>query len=432
MKRNNLRRIVAAAAALALIPVMASGNASATPAVVGSQGMAKGRLLQADGRPAAGALVDVYAQPVETAEHHFNQGDSGTLTMVGQVRADHQGRYAAAVKRASLTPFRGPGGNVNLLLIARDASGHTASMSFGLAPVAPVADKTAESGALSAEGPALEPVAISDLTLDTPDQTVAANSSPGATVPAAAGRGGDPATELGDPGAEEPKKWVLPLPSTDPFVNGTGGSANVASPSIVVCSWILVSDLGPKTVWVGGTYVRATGVSADLQYSSGASSSLGVGVSTTGAYGSYSASGTMSIASTGSIDYPTNYGFQHDYTQFVYGKYGYSCDIYPGYKQYQVRARYWAGGASTYSPSTAPSVPYCLSYGSGVTVTQQTSMAYTFSTGADTSGSIGIDLSSQSGYSSTLKLVFRFTATRHLCGTNGYPGASPGRLVAQV
>lgn len=96
----------------------------------------------------------------------------------------------------------------------------------------------------------------------------------------------------------------------------------------VVCGWSLVSDLGNKTVWVGGTHVKATGVSADLQYQSGASSSLGI-------------------------------------------------------------------------------------------------------TGADTSGSIGIDLSSRTGYTSALKLVFTFTSTRQLCGTNDFPGGSnPKRLVA--
>ena len=121
----------------------------------------------------------------------------------------------------------------------------------------------------------------------------------------------------------------------------------------------------------------------------------------------------------------------HDSTQFRYGRYGYWCDTQPGYLKYQVYARYWSGGSSTYAPSTSPSAPYCVSNTANTTFTKSTTTADNFSTGADTSGSIGIDLSSRTGYTSALKLVFKFTSTRQPCGTNDFPGGSnPKRLVA--
>jgi hypothetical protein len=123
-------------------------------------------------------------------------------------------------------------------------------------------------------------------------------------------------------------------------------------------------------------------------------------------------------------------GRQHDYTYFNYDKYLVGCT---GSMKYQVRATSWVGGASTWVPPTAPTANYCLSYAKGTTFTKDTTTAYNFSSGADLSGAIGIDLSARTGYSSSAKVKFVFGATRHLCGTNGYPGSTtPSRLVAKA
>ena len=60
--------------------------------------------------------------------------------------------------------------------------------------------------------------------------------------------------------------------------------------------------------------------------------------------------------------------------------------------------------------------------------------AKTHTTGSDVSAAIGIDLSSQSGYTSSSKVSFSFSSTRHLCGTTDYPGAdkNSGLLVGKA
>lgn len=430
------RRAVAACAAIAVaLLAQAPSLAQAAPTTAGTQGLAKGRLVHPDGTPAAGAIVTLYAMPVETAQKHYAEGASGVMAALGQYRTDRNGRYAAAVKRAALAPFRDPGGNVNIQMFARDARGaNIASIGFGVEPVEPITGAAAATrlGRSAIASSPLVPVAINDLTLTTPDKSVSANSTRMALVPPTAKATGDPATRMGDPGNAPTKSWIKPMSAKDSFVNGAGATGAVASPTLSVCMWNLVKDLGNRTVWVGGTYVKATGVTADLAYNNGASSSLGMGVSTSGKYGSFSASGTRSVASNGSVDFPTNTGFQHDYTQFRYGKYGYSCDSSPGFRKYNVQARYWVGGATTYAPSLSPTANYCMPYQAGAKATQETSTAYEFSTGADISGAIGIDLSSRSGYSKAVKTVFTFKSTRKLCGTNGYPGQSPKRLVAKA
>ncbi len=54
-----------------------------------------------------------------------------------------------------------------------------------------------------------------------------------------------------------------------------------------------------------------------------------------------------------------------------------------------------------------------------------------WASGAKLGSSLGIDLSTQTGFASSASVKFEFPQTAALCGTKGYPGASPGRLVAR-
>jgi len=202
----------------------------------------------------------------------------------------------------------------------------------------------------------------------------------------------------------------------------------VAPTQIVPCGVIYQGDMGNHSVWVGGHYSTTTGVTHDLEYANGATSSLGVGVSSSGAWGSYRASGTSSVSASGTINYPATSGRQHDYTEFNYDKYLVGC---AGTNKCEVRATHWVGGGHTYVPPAAPTATHCVLHGAGEIFTLERTSAYNFSTGADVSSAIGIDLSAQTGYTASAKVTFRFAATRHLCGTNGDPGAAPSRLVAK-
>jgi hypothetical protein len=205
-----------------------------------------------------------------------------------------------------------------------------------------------------------------------------------------------------------------------------------------ICGEVLLSNLGAKAVAIGATFTGGAGRTGDLTYASGSSSSLGVGLSVSGAFGSYSSSGTVSRSSTGSVSFAPATGGRQYQTYFSYGKYGQYCypvggsydptDIYA----YKVRAIAFASGSNTISQS-APSTPSgnCVPLASGTNFTKSTTAASTFSSGVDISSAIGVDLSSRTGYNSNTKTTFTNTSgtSKQLCGVNGFPGESPGLIV---
>ncbi|MGG5751104.1 hypothetical protein ACQ3I4_00545 [Zafaria sp. Z1313] len=197
------------------------------------------------------------------------------------------------------------------------------------------------------------------------------------------------------------------------------------------CTATKLQEYSPRQVLVGTTYVQTSGVTADFQYSTGANSTVGVGVSLTGNAGTYSASGTSTLTSSSVIDFPTtgaNTKKLH-YTQFVFARFRENCGSILGTKM-KVRAVRLAGG--TYSPNASANLTggKCVTYNGGKH-TNQSSAAVTWSNGAKTAGIIGIDLSVRTGFSSAAKTVFDFKSVRRqFCGTADFPGGVPRTLYA--
>jgi hypothetical protein len=195
------------------------------------------------------------------------------------------------------------------------------------------------------------------------------------------------------------------------------------------CGWHKVSTLGPRWVNIASAYT-AGGVSAKLTYVSGASSSIGVGISVPGS-GTFSASGSVTVSSGATIGFPAVSGGAGRVwrTQFVFAKFGYRCATAP-YSSYKVQAVSFAGGASFTTPKVPPTAKWCVIKlaNTHYILDESTATSYT----ASTSGDIGINLKVTTGYSSSTKIRFDFTSGKRLCGTNGYPGETPGRLVAKV
>lgn len=131
------------------------------------------------------------------------------------------------------------------------------------------------------------------------------------------------------------------------------------------------------------------------------------------------------ISSDSSESWPTFYGATrtHYRTGFVYEKYLVECD------GYQTQVNKFAGGTTTAS-ATPPSASYCRWFMAGSTFKKYSSSAFTYSGGVDISGTIGIDLSAHTGYSTSAELKYKFNTGHDLCGTDDYPGGTPKRLVA--
>ena len=176
---------------------------------------------------------------------------------------------------------------------------------------------------------------------------------------------------------------------------------------------------------------------AQFTYGQSAESTLGIGVSATGAYGSFSLNGTRTKQSATKLDFPlvtpgTSKIWQ---TDFSYGKYPVRCNLISGsivteiVNQREARVRDWEGGTRSYNPTT-PSATYCKDYLKGAKLTRSTGSATTLNNGVNISAKIGINLSSRTGFTSTATAVYVMTANGKLCGTNAQ-ATSSGRVVGR-
>lgn len=175
-----------------------------------------------------------------------------------------------------------------------------------------------------------------------------------------------------------------------------------------------------------------TDVDHTFVYEYGAASSLGVGFSFNDVQGSWSEAGTASQSSTAQVTYPTYGNGQGVYyeTEFVYGLFQ-DEDACSGW---DAQPTGYAGGAITSVSDQAPGTvkAHCVVQQPNSTFTKTTTLAVEWTDGLNIAAALGIDLSTQTGYSSTASVVFRFHALRDLCGTDGLPGgSSPSQLVAR-
>lgn len=180
---------------------------------------------------------------------------------------------------------------------------------------------------------------------------------------------------------------------------------------------------------VGEIYTgpNATG---DFVYLSGSSSTVGVGYSTSGNYGTWSLSGTTTKSSTFTENFPLQgtYRSKRFITNFGWRKYRNWC-TQPSYVYYQTKPYAFQGGQSITNGSP-PSAVNCVSYVPGGSTIKDTGTAVTWSAGVEISYYIGIDLTSRTGFNTQTKLTFNWVDYGQLCGSNDYPPQA-ARVVAK-
>jgi hypothetical protein len=186
---------------------------------------------------------------------------------------------------------------------------------------------------------------------------------------------------------------------------------------------------------VGEVYTGPN-TTGDLQYLNGASSTIGVGFSASGDYGSYEAGGTSTVSSTTGVNFPTQGQNRRTVfrTTFGWKLFELSCFAYPygpwTSAGFEARAVEFQGGTQQYTAASAPTATYCTSYLAGSSFSKDTATAIQFSNGAKIGAFIGIDLSTRTGFNTNTKIRFAFVNAGRLCGTNGYPPQA-GRVVAK-
>jgi hypothetical protein len=382
--------------ATALTPASADGSggaaelALADSATLTTPALVTGTVTKANGAPAARARVVLYAWPSNDVMERQQVGDAINLQPVATTIAGPDGSFALRLSSTDqLAPWADANNLVNLTATAVSGS-RSSSWSF--------------SRRLSAMA---APSGQRSLTA-----TVSADSGTAAAEQVA--------LKLGAAGATR--------------IRPTRGAVAAASSGAMAksCVTALISTYSPVWVIVGQNYSTTAYASANYQYYKDATSSLGVGTSATGKYGSFKASGTASRSSSSSVDFPTTKGAVSRYhlTKYQYALYQLTC-IIPGgvpLQHYEVRPYKYVSGSQERTVD-AVSAGYCATFAKGSKFTAEKTASITWTDGADMSAVVGIDFSAQTGYTTKARIQWAFTATRRLCGTADYPGEGTFRML---
>ncbi|WP_262064512.1 DNRLRE domain-containing protein [Streptomyces sp. STR69] len=401
--------------------------------------VSNGTIKGADGNTVAGADVVLYAWPDNESDDALEEGDSVKLQPVAKAVSDSSGDYTLRVASASsLTPQAAADGTVNFETVAYSGSQQavfnfprtlvTASSTTAyLAATTDAATSDTDTTSMADTTPV-----VADLVMDNALSISAySSSSDGASNGVDEESSSAPESLTDDPDSATASA-ADDTAAAESEASDTTADAGVAKG----CNGTLVKGLGAKWVIAGQTYSATTGVKHTFSYSKGADSSLGVGVSASGTYGSFTSSGSVSKSSSITMEYPAygnNRGVYYK-TEYSYGKYLVACQSpgrgTPVTHHYEVRARGYYGGAKT-STAYIPTAKHCAYQQKDTKFTRTTSHAITWSDGASVADVIGIDLSAETGYSSDATVEYTFNANRYICGTGGAPGGShPYNFVA--
>lgn len=363
------------------------------PGLVVAQG--KVALAEATGRSRGlGAPVFLYAWPPAEVLESQLVGETVAMTLLDETVADPaEGTFTLGIDEAeTLEAFASEAGDIDLVVVTPDGRGSAVTHTF---PVK--LDEVRSARAQVAKGNGRGVAALrSGIALER-GRAVADPSAPAAAL----------------------ADW-----SDQNYLEKLG------------CASTLKTNYGPRLVAVGEGYNPASGVKHTVTYTVGSSTTLGVATSSSGAFGTFKAEGTTSRSSDTVTTFPVGgAGIKRQYkTYWVYGRYFVSCSTgVPGgtFSYYEVRPISFAGGATYTNITTSPSATYCRPYANGSALQKTSTSAVTWSNGANLAPVIGIDLSSKSGYSSSVSVKYEFSASRQLCGRDDYPGGTPIRLVAK-
>lgn len=357
--------------------------------------LAAGTIYGPSGKPSSGALVQVLAEPGPDVLASLKEGDSYQQVLLASAVADARGRY-------------------------------TLSLDYG------VLDKVTDASKQSDE-----PINIT-FTVESKDGFIAFGSALSHTVGArTASLVGVLETESVDVGVSRDTSASLDF-NLEPVSTGMAAATAPMTPAAagIPTNCALIQDLGARNVYLARTSATVTGgYTQRFTYSKGATSTIGMGYSYTGAAGTWSQSGTRTVSSTVTIGFPTSStaGSRLAVTKYTFAKI--KCTNGTTNTWYhQVRPLGHYGGATT-AGSTAPTATACVRHLATTTFSKTNTTAVNFTNGAQLSTSgIGINLSASTGYTASAKYSVTFSSSRNLCsvGSGGPAGSNPREFVIKA
>jgi hypothetical protein len=227
------------------------------------------------------------------------------------------------------------------------------------------------------------------------------------------------------------------------ITSGTAGSSasSAVSPSPgfgLACTQITTLVHPEKLEWMklAASFARSSGVTITYTYTTGQSSSIGVGISPTGNLGMFTASGTYTVSASQSTSFAPVAGPGSVYyeTQVEPGLFKTTwSSAFCGSTTWQTQVIGVAGGEQEVPIHKAPPhATRCVFYQSGGSTVLDNSTASTFSVGLSIS-ELGFSASAQTGYDTSGSLAYHFTSSQDVCGLDGNPASAnpgPGLVVA--
>lgn len=393
LKRKPVSLAACAIMAAALIQAPTQAIAVQNPIPPGfaatNRPLATGQLLDNAGKgvPADGPLV-MFAWPSNKVLDKMGLGETVKLVPISQATTDNSGNFSfRSVDAAAAARYTVPGEPLNVTI---DASRGNARYSYS----------TSVDPAVAVAG---TPKALQ--VAKTPADMTAADTGKLSIKP----------MSVDNSKAEKSAKF------------DNGGYADK------FCGGTYDKTIGKVAALVGSTMNYAPGASARYTFTSGANATLGVGVSSNAAFGSWDAGGTTSVTSSYSVGYASNKaGTKLHWTYVQMKRWRRDCWTNQGgvhyLTDYTVRPTAFLGGGATNSGSPFTSLAHCVRLGKGITQTQNRTTAITWSNGLKLGSKIGVNLTSRSGFTSTSSVrYYAGSYSRRLCGQYADPGAAGPR-----
>ena len=360
------------------------------------------------------AVPAVTAAP--PASHFTDLVDSATLSgpvLVGGVLVDSRGRPAKAeavlfaMASEDVLAAMQVGDSVKMLPVGRATSNDQGHFQIRADPAVPFGQHASSQGLVNFQ-----------VMVDSPDGFAVWSFS--ARTDAVSSASGDAAGLVAQPQIEAaPMDVTIILDEASPMPDAVPAPVGKTA-----CAETLNSVIGTYWDSIAETYTK-TKTNVDWTYLQGASSTLGVGYSATGTYGSWSASGTKASSATSGIDFatvPVNSKRVHK-TKFELGKYYNICWYEQGFEThwYLAKSKRWIGSHTYYNAASYPTATKCSSYLVGDHPWIDNHTAVTWTNAFDVSLGIGIDLQSTTGFTTEAKQYWTFLSNGTICGTNDYP-----------
>ncbi|MDM7853663.1 hypothetical protein [Cellulomonas alba] len=370
-----------------------------------------GAVKDPSGRAVPDATITLVAWPTDAELAKLRPGDPVPMTRIGITSADASGKYALSLDSAAVKQWlaaRPTSAEINVELAATtDTTAAVAATTLTVDGVSGSAGGVATFAAPDASGATVSP------RLPVPVQNFTTAIASGTWQPAAPTSAGAVGIDL------ITKITASSAAATAKTASVTSDATVTAAAASSVCG-VYKKSYGDQKVTLAEVSGTHNQWAATYTYKQSQSSTLGMGISSTGAYGSFSAGGTQSSSASSTAGFQPQsgvYGYLAFRTTWQYGQYYENFCSPRNVYYYTARPVQWKGAVLNEGGPDIFNATYCSPISANNYALMTTNTETTMSGGVSIGPVIGINLSSQTGFSTTGSLKVTLKRSGQLCGS---------------